>query len=117
MSEQTHTDPYTLLGVRSDATEEEITAAYRVLAKQYHPDLNPGDETAAAHMREINRAYEALRGQDPVLAKPEEYEEYHPDYGNRDRRRAAWGIVRRIVLFLCALAMVGGVIFQACVMS
>ena len=39
-------DPYKVLGVSRDATEQEITQAYRRLAKKYHPDLNPGDTEA-----------------------------------------------------------------------
>ena len=39
-------DPFTVLGVSSSATEDEIKAAYRKLAKKYHPDLNPGDKVA-----------------------------------------------------------------------
>lgn len=54
-------DPYQVLGVPHGATEEEIKAAYRRLAKQYHPDLHPGDAAAAAHMNEINEAYEAIK--------------------------------------------------------
>lgn len=50
-------DPFQVLGVSPSATEEEIKAAYRKLAKQYHPDLNPGSTTAEAKMKEINEAY------------------------------------------------------------
>ena len=40
-------DPYKVLGVSRDATDDEIKRAYRTLAKKYHPDLNPGDQEAA----------------------------------------------------------------------
>ena len=50
-------DPFAVLGVSSSASEDEIKAAYRKLAKKYHPDLNPGDKTAEAKMREVNEAY------------------------------------------------------------
>ena len=55
------TDPYKVLGVSPDASEEEITKAYRKLAKKYHPDLNPGDAAAAAKMSEINAAYDMIK--------------------------------------------------------
>ena len=54
-------DPYKVLGVSPDASDEEIKRAYRRLAKQYHPDLNPGDETAAKKMQQINAAYEQIK--------------------------------------------------------
>ena len=57
-------DPYEVLGVYRDASEDEIKTAYRKLAKKYHPDLNPGDEEAARRMNEVNAAYDAIqRGQ------------------------------------------------------
>lgn len=54
-------DPYSVLGVSRDASEEEIKRAYRRLAKKYHPDLNPGDPEAARKMNEINAAYEQIK--------------------------------------------------------
>lgn len=54
-------DPYSVLGVSKDASEEEIKRAYRRLAKQYHPDLHPGDPEAARKMNEVNAAYEQIK--------------------------------------------------------
>ena len=54
-------DPYQILGVSPDASDEEIKRAYRKLAKQYHPDANPGDEYAARKMQEINDAYDRIK--------------------------------------------------------
>lgn len=55
-------DPFSVLGLSSSATEDEIKSAYRKLAKKYHPDLNPGDKAAEQKMKEVNEAYaEALR--------------------------------------------------------
>ena len=54
-------DPYSVLGVSKDASEDEIKRAYRRLAKKYHPDLNPGDPEAARKMTEINAAFEQIK--------------------------------------------------------
>lgn len=54
-------DPYKVLGVSPDASDEEIKKAYRELAKRYHPDRNPGNEAAAQKMNEINAAYDAIK--------------------------------------------------------
>ena len=54
-------DPYAVLGVDRNASDEEIKQAYRRLAKKYHPDLNPGDKVAAEKMQEVNAAYEQIK--------------------------------------------------------
>lgn len=58
------TDPYKVLGVSRDATDDEIKAAYRELAKKYHPDNyadNPLSDLVEEKMKEINEAYDMIR--------------------------------------------------------
>jgi len=52
---------YDVLGVSRDADDKEIKAAFRRLAKQYHPDRNQGDKEAELRFKEVNEAYEALK--------------------------------------------------------
>src|SRR5258708_16392225 len=53
-------DYYEVLGITRDASEADIKKAYRKLARQYHPDRNPGDKTAESRFKEVQEAYEVL---------------------------------------------------------
>ena len=57
-------DYYEVLGVEKNADDSAIKKAYRQLAKKYHPDANPGDETAATKFREASEAYAVLSDPD-----------------------------------------------------
>ncbi len=54
-------DYYEVLGIERSADEQQLKSAFRKLAKQYHPDANPGDEDAERRFKELNEAYEALK--------------------------------------------------------
>lgn len=71
-------DPYSILGVSPGASDEELTQAYRKLAKKYHPDINPGNKTAELKMREVNAAYEQIKKQKTGGAN---YEQADGSYG------------------------------------
>jgi molecular chaperone DnaJ len=60
---------YDSLGVKKDASQDEIKKAYRKLVRQYHPDKNPGDEAAEARFKEVQAAYD-------VLSDPEKRQQY-----------------------------------------
>ena len=64
-------DYYKMLGVSPDASQKDITKAYRKLARQLHPDQNPGDAAAEERFKEVSAAYDALGDE----AKRKEYDE------------------------------------------
>jgi DnaJ-class molecular chaperone len=53
-------DPYEVLGVARDASDDDIKKAYRKLARQHHPDRNPGDKQAEARFKEVQEAYDLV---------------------------------------------------------
>jgi DnaJ-class molecular chaperone len=62
-------DYYRILGIDKRADEREIKAAFRRMARRYHPDVNPGDAAAEQHFKDVNEAYE-------VLSDPEKRRRY-----------------------------------------
>ena len=73
-------DYYKILGIKRDATQEEIKKAYRRLAKKYHPDINKDDPQAKSKFQEINEANEVLG--DPE--KRRKYDEYGENWKQSD---------------------------------
>ncbi|MBE6687422.1 MAG: molecular chaperone DnaJ [Ruminococcaceae bacterium] len=78
-------DYYEVLGISKGASEDEIKKAYRKMAKQYHPDLHPGDKEAEANFKEVNEAYSVLSDSE----KKARYDQFghagvDPSYGAGD---------------------------------
>lgn len=72
---------YKILGLSSDkATDEDIKSSYRKLAKQYHPDINPGDALAAENFKNINEAYQVLGNEE----SKKKYDRVHFAYKLKD---------------------------------
>ena len=76
-------DYYKILGIKRDATQEEIKKAYRRLAKKFHPDLNKDDSQAKSRFQEINEANE-------VLSDPEKRRRYD-EYGENWKQSEDFG--------------------------
>ncbi|MFC1921334.1 DnaJ C-terminal domain-containing protein [Chloroflexota bacterium] len=80
-------DYYSKLGVKRDASEQEIKKAYRKLARQFHPDVNPGDKSAEAKFKEINEAYEVLSDKEDR----KKYDKYGDQWQHADQFEKARG--------------------------
>src|SRR5262245_36663997 len=76
-------DYYDILGVKRDASVDEIKKAYRKLARQYHPDRNPGDKQAETKFKEVQNAYD-------VLSDPKKRSQYD-QFGEAGRNRGFSG--------------------------
>ena len=78
-------DYYDVLGVPRSASEKDIRQAYRKLARQYHPDLNPNDKQSEAKFKEIGQAYEVLSEAD----KRKLYDRWGHDFEKIEQARKA----------------------------
>jgi DnaJ-class molecular chaperone len=91
-------DPYTTLGVKKDATQDNIQKAYRRLAKKLHPDLNPGNKIAEDKFKEVSAAYDLLgdpdkrarfdRGEIDASGTERPRQQYYRDFADQNGRSA-----------------------------
>ena len=80
-------DYYAELGIGRDAGEKEVRSAFRRMARQYHPDLNPGDEKAEERFKRVNEAYEVLSDNENRKA----YDKYGDNWQRADEIESQFG--------------------------
>ena len=112
-------DYYEVLGVSKSASDDEIKKAYRKMAKEYHPDLHPGDKVAEAKFKEVGEAYEVLSD----AQKKSRYDQFghagvDPNFGAGGFGGWWWllglGLLlgRALALLSGTLALLGGVLLM-----
>ena len=79
-------DPYKLLGVSKDASDEDVRRAFRRLAKELHPDLHPGDKAAHDRFKKVSAAYEIIGD----ATKRQQYDRGEIDAAGEPRRAYQW---------------------------
>ena len=98
-------DYYEVLGIGKDADEAAIKKAYRVLAKKYHPDMNPGDAEAEKKFKEASEAY-------AVLSDPEKRQKYD-QFGHAAFDGGAGGAVSEALTLAVRISVIFSAIFSA----
>jgi DnaJ-class molecular chaperone len=73
-------DYYSILGIPKNAPDKDVKAAYRKMARKYHPDVNPGNKGAEARFKEVNEAFEVLSDVD----KRKKFDQYGSDFENAE---------------------------------